>query len=72
MKPNKHDDMCPCTRFRAQDEFCTCGAVERSEIVADVSKAFGKRLGEIMRSPSPQPRTMGIPTSTQEQEGSDE
>jgi len=44
----KHDDFCPCTRFRAQPEFCRCGAVERAEIVADVSKAFGERLRAIM------------------------
>lgn len=56
---NKHDDMCPCTRFRAQDEFCTCGAVERADIVADVSKAFGRRLDSIMRPPAPQPREAG-------------
>lgn len=54
---NKHDDMCPCTRFRAQDEFCTCGAVAREEIVKDTSRRFGERLHEIQRTPSPQPRT---------------
>lgn len=56
MKPNKHDDMCPCTRFRAQDEFCTCGAVARDEIVKETSRRFGERLREIQQSPPPQTR----------------
>ncbi|WP_159953146.1 DUF551 domain-containing protein [Rhizobium sp. 18065] len=59
MKQNKHDDMCPCTRFRAQDEFCTCGAVARDEIVKDTSRRFGERLREIQRTPSPQPNLSG-------------
>lgn len=46
---DKHDDFCPCTRFHAQDEFCTCGAIERAAIVADVGEAFGKRLRQIER-----------------------
>lgn len=58
MKLSKHDDMCPCTRFRAQPEFCTCGAIERDEIVADVGKKFGNRLREIMATAAP-PHTEG-------------
>lgn len=73
MKSNKHDDMCPCTRFRSQDEFCTCGAVERAEIVADASKNFAEHLRRInsatdaeideavsaLRTPSPQTKMVG-------------
>lgn len=55
----KHDDFCPCTRFRAQPEFCRCGAIERAEIVADVSQAFAKRLREILRSPAPSQGEVG-------------
>lgn len=43
----RHDDFCPCTRFRAQPEFCQCGVIERAEIVEGVSRAFGQRLREI-------------------------
>lgn len=46
-----HDDLCPCNRYRAQDEFCTCGAVGRAAIVEEVSKAFGDRLREINKKP---------------------
>jgi hypothetical protein len=46
VKPT-HDDLCPCNRYRAQDEFCTCGAVERAEIVADASRKFGEHLKRI-------------------------
>ena len=48
----KHDDFCPCTRFRAQAEFCSCGAIKRDEIVKGVSESFAKRLHDIMRGPS--------------------
>lgn len=60
MKPNKHDDMCPCTRFRAQPEFCQCGAVERDEIVKDTSRRFGERLREIDQNPEPQPNVPAL------------
>jgi len=49
----KHDDFCPCARFRAQPEFCRCGAIERKEIVEETAKAFAARLREILRSASP-------------------
>lgn len=43
----KHDNMCPCTRFRSQDEYCTCGAAERAEIVEDARKNFAEHLRRI-------------------------
>lgn len=49
----KHDDLCPCTRFRAQPEFCRCGAIERKEIVEETVQAFSDRLREIMRPAPP-------------------
>jgi predicted ATPase with chaperone activity len=54
-----HDDLCPCTRFRAPPEFCQCGAIDRAEIVADVSKDFADRLREIMATPTPAPIPKG-------------
>lgn len=58
-KHDKHDDFCPCTRFRAQDEFCQCGAVGRAEAVEETVKEFSRRLREINRNPAPQPRERG-------------
>lgn len=52
----RHDDICPCTRFRAQNEFCTCGAVARDEIVRGTSRRFGERLREIVGKPMPRKR----------------
>lgn len=49
----KHDDLCPCTRFRAQPEFCTCGAEKVAKIVADVSENFAGRLCDIMKPAAP-------------------
>lgn len=43
----RHDDFCPCARFRAQPEFCRCGAVEREEIVSDTARRFADRLKAI-------------------------
>ena len=28
MSAPAHDDLCPCSRFRTQPAFCTCGAVD--------------------------------------------
>lgn len=59
MKLNKHDmhdDFCPCTRFRAQPEFCQCGAIERKEIVEETVQAFSDRLREINQAPPPAER----------------
>lgn len=52
----RHDDFCPCTRFRAQDDFCQCGAVAREEIVTETVQAFGERLREIDRALPPAKR----------------
>lgn len=63
MKPVKHDDMCPCTRFRAQPEFCTCGAEKVAEIVSEVSSNFAYRLRTIMRPAAPAKQEGGDVTS---------
>jgi predicted ATPase with chaperone activity len=55
----KHDDFCPCTRFRAQPEFCRCGAIERREIVEETVQAFSDRLREINQTPAPMKTEMG-------------
>ena len=47
----KHDDFCPCTRFKAQPEFCTCGGIEYAEAQEASIKRFGERLREISANP---------------------
>lgn len=39
MKLKKHDDFCPCTRFRAQEEFCTCA--NRKALTPEELKRIG-------------------------------
>lgn len=51
-----HDDFCPCARFRAQPEFCRCGAIERKEIVEETVQSFADRLREINQAPPPAER----------------
>lgn len=50
--PIKHDDLCPCTRFRAQPEFCTCNAIAYDDAVEKTSQNFSRRLKGILSTPS--------------------
>jgi hypothetical protein len=50
----KHDDFCPCARFRLQPEFCTCNAAEcESDLNAGIER-FGRKLRDINRAVAPE------------------